>query len=302
MSDNKSDRGTDISLALDTASDITSKQAYDDPVSPKQRGRSPLESYPPHFRHYGPTSPMGSATGPGGNFGTLSPDAAGLVYPIRSVVNISEPPQSAPHSPNTFWSANSSVTGSTTGGTMDEIGVGLGIQSRSQSKSPRSSLGQDRRASIVSTKGIYGTVTPERGGGSSKAGSLSVSSIADSLSASGEREDVEAVSDDKAVMREGGDEGRGAGGTRLGGGNQPMEDVPEESYMTSRFKHIMTEDGHVVVTGVSGSESMQRCEDEPIHIPGAIQGFGLLLALKENEDGKLNVKIVSEVCSQLEQL
>jgi light-regulated signal transduction histidine kinase (bacteriophytochrome) len=63
--------------------------------------------------------------------------------------------------------------------------------------------------------------------------------------------------------------------------------------VTSRFKHIITDGGHAVITG-RGGETLQRCEDEPIHIPGAVQGFGLLIALREEEEGALAVRIVSE--------
>lgn len=63
--------------------------------------------------------------------------------------------------------------------------------------------------------------------------------------------------------------------------------------MTSRFKHVVTEEGHAVIIGRDG-DTIQRCEDEPIHIPGAVQGFGLLLALQEVEDGSLLVRVVSE--------
>ena len=63
--------------------------------------------------------------------------------------------------------------------------------------------------------------------------------------------------------------------------------------LTARFKHVMTEEGHAVIVGRDGN-TLQRCEDEPIHIPGAIQGFGLLIALQEIEDGKLQVRVVSE--------
>ena len=64
-------------------------------------------------------------------------------------------------------------------------------------------------------------------------------------------------------------------------------------HYTERFKHIITEDGHAVITGRDG-ETLQRCEDEPIHIPGAVQSFGLLIALHEEADGKLVVRVVSE--------
>jgi len=63
--------------------------------------------------------------------------------------------------------------------------------------------------------------------------------------------------------------------------------------VTARFTHVMTDGGHTVITGRDG-KTLQRCEDEPIHIPGAVQGFGLLIALLENTEGKLIVRVVSE--------
>ncbi|KAI0394879.1 hsp90-like protein [Xylariaceae sp. FL0594] len=67
---------------------------------------------------------------------------------------------------------------------------------------------------------------------------------------------------------------------------------PNEALFTTRFRHVITKDGHAVITGRDGD--LQRCEDEPIHTPGAIQDFGLLIALKEEVDGRLSVRIVSE--------
>ncbi|KAF1829516.1 hypothetical protein BDW02DRAFT_145812 [Decorospora gaudefroyi] len=65
--------------------------------------------------------------------------------------------------------------------------------------------------------------------------------------------------------------------------------------VTHRFKHVVTEGGHMVITGREG-DTLQRCEDEPIHLPGAIQGFGLLMALQDDPEGSgsLRVRIVSE--------
>jgi hypothetical protein len=73
------------------------------------------------------------------------------------------------------------------------------------------------------------------------------------------------------------------------------EGVPaEESYTTSRFQHLETEEGHHVITGREGT--MQRCEEEPITIPGAVQGFGVLILLEEDYDtGDMTVRQVSEV-------
>ncbi|KAF1923005.1 uncharacterized protein M421DRAFT_407728 [Didymella exigua CBS 183.55] len=67
------------------------------------------------------------------------------------------------------------------------------------------------------------------------------------------------------------------------------------SLITPRFKHVVTEGGHMVITGPEG-DILQRCEDEPIHIPGAVQGFGLLIALQDDPEGNggLLVRVVSE--------
>lgn len=65
--------------------------------------------------------------------------------------------------------------------------------------------------------------------------------------------------------------------------------------LTARFKHVISDGGHAVITGRDG-DVLQRCEDEPIHIPGAVQGFGLLIALQEDSENCsiLPVRIVSE--------
>ena len=71
--------------------------------------------------------------------------------------------------------------------------------------------------------------------------------------------------------------------------------MAEESgeLLTARFKHVVTDDGHAVIIGRDG-DTLQRCEDEPIHIPGAVQSFGLLIALHEEEEGKFKIRVVSE--------
>lgn len=75
------------------------------------------------------------------------------------------------------------------------------------------------------------------------------------------------------------------------------DDVGSGLY-TARFKHVVSEGGHAIITGRDG-DTLQRCEDEPIHIPGAIQGFGLLIALQEEAEGKLVVRTVSENSKRL---
>lgn len=79
-----------------------------------------------------------------------------------------------------------------------------------------------------------------------------------------------------------------------------VQNNPEDkgAILTARFKHAITEGGHAVLTGRDG-EALQRCDDEPIHVPGAIQSFGLLMALQEEDDNKFKVRIVSENSKQM---
>lgn len=75
-------------------------------------------------------------------------------------------------------------------------------------------------------------------------------------------------------------------------GTPGLADTPVEGHMTTRFKHVTTDDGHLLITGRDGT--LQRCEDEAIHTPGAVQAFGLLLAIREEADGRFTVRYASE--------
>ncbi|KAF7588126.1 Light-sensor Protein kinase [Aspergillus hancockii] len=78
--------------------------------------------------------------------------------------------------------------------------------------------------------------------------------------------------------------------------DSPKSAIPESesvNLMTTRFKHVETEDGHVVLTGRTIT-SFRACEDEPIHIPGAVQSYGAMVALREETEGKFVVRVVSE--------
>lgn len=60
---------------------------------------------------------------------------------------------------------------------------------------------------------------------------------------------------------------RGTNSARPGTGSEANEPLNED-YMTKRFRHVVTEEGHAILTGRDGT--LQRCEDEPIHTPGAV--------------------------------
>lgn len=67
--------------------------------------------------------------------------------------------------------------------------------------------------------------------------------------------------------------------------------------MTNLFDHIVTDSGHAIRTG--REKGLLRCEDEPIQAPGAVQAFGVLVAFKEEEEGRLVVRLVSENSERL---
>ena len=84
---------------------------------------------------------------------------------------------------------------------------------------------------------------------------------------------------------------------------QPVPQQPQPStsepydLVTSRFRHVMTDGGHAVITGRGGNK-FQYCEDEPIRIPGAIQSFGVMIAMREESPNQLIVRVVSENSEQ----
>ncbi|KAE9986160.1 hypothetical protein EG328_006423 [Venturia inaequalis] len=71
----------------------------------------------------------------------------------------------------------------------------------------------------------------------------------------------------------------------------------EAPLITEKHEYAVVGEGdHGVLFGTRGRREFQRCEDEPIHIPGAIQSFGVLIAIRLVERGKLQVRIASENC------
>jgi hypothetical protein len=90
-------------------------------------------------------------------------------------------------------------------------------------------------------------------------------------------------------------DGQSASGSSIKPASQPPPAASGQPYrhMTSRFKHVMTESGHAVITGRDGAK-FQYCEDEPIRIPGAIQSFGVMIAMQEESPNQLVVRVVSE--------
>lgn len=65
-----------------------------------------------------------------------------------------------------------------------------------------------------------------------------------------------------------------------------------EQLTTTRFQYVKTDDGHMILTGRGGK--LAHCEDEPIHIPGAVQSFGCMVVVRISPSGEMVVRQVSE--------
>ncbi|KDQ58691.1 hypothetical protein JAAARDRAFT_176751 [Jaapia argillacea MUCL 33604] len=65
-----------------------------------------------------------------------------------------------------------------------------------------------------------------------------------------------------------------------------------------KYKHDEDPNGHFTVVGREGK--LLRCEDEPICSPGAVQGYGVLVVVEEDDEtGRLVVRQVSENSTQI---
>lgn len=63
--------------------------------------------------------------------------------------------------------------------------------------------------------------------------------------------------------------------------------------LSQRYEYAVLNDGtHGVIQATR--DVFTRCEDEPIHIPGAIQSYGMLVALQQEETGRFVPRVVSE--------
>ncbi|KAF2837510.1 hypothetical protein M501DRAFT_920906, partial [Patellaria atrata CBS 101060] len=197
----------------------------------------------------------------------LSPSATDRVFPIRSVISVNPTPTpSMPHrrdhSEGYFYRPTRHSYGSDTsqGRASAKGSVGAQSQGRGKGDAPKKPSPTLRPNAPRLPAQVFSDIA------SSKSATESGDQPGDAPPSVGDASSV------KSTFSTGDD----AGGL-----------------YTARFKHVITDGGHMVITGRDG-DSLQRCEDEPIHIPGAVQGFGLLIALKEESDGKLVVRIASE--------
>ena len=212
----------------------------------------------------------------------MSPLATDRVFPIRSVVSVDPTPTAKPRFDTTAGDGfpGMSLPSSTPAESKRDsrhftTGGASGSESQPETATTNFSSGSRRQSDFESTlsqdSGNQSKAAQGRRQESPSERTRRIQTFADSISVGSETaDDTQSIAD--SVRTQGDD----AGGL-----------------LTARFKHIVTQDGHAVIVGRDG-DTLQRCEDEPIHIPGAVQGFGLLIALQEIEECKFQVRVVSE--------
>jgi light-regulated signal transduction histidine kinase (bacteriophytochrome) len=224
----------------------------------------------------------------------LSPAAADRVFPVRSVISVQPTPPTS--TPGTARPGQSE-------GYFPSYAARRGSTSTSES-SHRSSSGRTQKNGKSNLD--RANERHEKNERNRKASSTGVMGP-EVRSNLGMTSPIRQPPDVLANMLTGRDDDRStvAGSTPTSGANGSVyspstrSNVDESGpLMTARFKHVVTEGGHAIITGRDG-ETLQRCEDEPIHIPGAIQSFGLLIALEEQAESKLVVRVVSENSKKL---
>ncbi|KAF9698005.1 hypothetical protein EKO04_004400 [Ascochyta lentis] len=230
------------------------------------------------------------------NVGPFAPSAAGMspsahdrVFPIRSVVSVDPNPTSTPKPTPTgqyggdyfhqYSRANDSrrPSGSTASNASHVSHRHQGSRSSIPASTPRGEVAPPTRQTTSQKKETSKLQLP--------------ASLFREMSSSSPANSMEGGSRSPSLRTTDRPSSPGGGSIR-----STLSSAGEMgSLITPRFKHVVTEGGHMVITGREG-ETLQRCEDEPIHIPGAVQGFGLLIALQEDLDGSggLLVRVVSE--------
>lgn len=258
----------------------------DSPSKPSLR----QDQLPAHFSYPDQPTPTASSA----NQGQLSPAAADRVFPIRSVVSVDHTPTPSAgkgervdsYFQNISLARRASVTTTNTDAAAAKQRQGSaeqrGVSSSSQASGSRENA-RPRRQASASTPNSSQPPTP--GFGNRTTHQQLFSDMNDAGSVGSGRSSRPATPD-----------GRQRYTSSVKSTSTSMDDAGP--LVTARFKHVVTEGGHAIITGRDG-DTLQRCEDEPIHIPGAVQGFGLLIALEEHQEGKLLVRVVSENCKRL---
>ncbi|KXT13019.1 hypothetical protein AC579_3325 [Pseudocercospora musae] len=259
-------------------------ETHEAPHSPRMNKPNCSHDHPPPLPRVTTTDdPRSPATNVEGQ---LSPSAADRVFPIRSVVSVdpSPTPTTKAERPEGYFHNAAQARR-----------MSVGVEHSAPHTKPAS---RGRNVSVESTPSPAGHddyATPSRHPSTSTATSME-----------SERPHMPAAQQliNEIITETDSLDGKSHPSTRPASARAPSFRSTKSSLdetgplVTARFKHVVTEGGHAIITGRDG-ETLQRCEDEPIHIPGAVQGFGLLIALEEEQEGKLVVKVVSENSKRL---
>ncbi|KAF2657775.1 hypothetical protein K491DRAFT_714238 [Lophiostoma macrostomum CBS 122681] len=243
-----------------------------------------------------------SVMSPGEGMSALSPSATDRVFPVRSVVTVDPTPTPTQRMQGDYFHPFSRAFDSRTPGEGRRASAGSSISQNSLS----SQRGMPHRQSVAA--GSENRTDASKATASAAGGERSRQYPPPRLPAQVFNDIVSSKSTESGM--ESGDAATASQQSSLLA-SQPRSAADNSSIksttsslgdggglVTHRFKHVITEGGHAIVTGRDG-DTLQRCEDEPIHIPGAVQGFGMLLALKEEPGGNLPVRIVSENSKRL---
>jgi len=276
----------DVPRAPGTTQEDAASSGQRLPSSPRPRRPNLSESAPlpkPNVTFSDNVRSSGSALE-----GQLSPAATDRVFPIRSVVSVDPNSTPAPRSARDSYFQGASHARLPSGGAEPERSSG-GKSTRSRQAGPgppnpqqAPSNPQSRRVSDAST--------------SAPADQSSTGSAGVQATPSQQRDSAGYISQMVANSSTGdSDDGSTRPPSISSKSGRSIKSNPDDmgGLVTARFKHILTEGSHAIITGRDG-ETLQRCEDEPIHIPGAVQGFGLLMALEEQSEGRFIVRVVSE--------
>ena len=246
--------------------------------------RVPRMSSPQQSEKHGTASPI-PAFSSQSPFDAISPSATDRVFPIRSLISVDPTPTSKPKIDTSIedgFPGISSPSNTPNEGRRESRHFSTGSASGQESSSQMVSL--DPLSGRRRESGVEPLPLPDTGFQSTAAQIRTRQSPNERM---GETRQMQNLTDGLSV------------GSQATGETQSIaESVRSQAddaggLLTARFKHAVTQDGHAVIIGRDG-DTLQRCEDEPIHIPGAVQGFGLLIALQEVEECRFQVRIVSE--------
>ena len=202
------------------------------------------------------------------------------IFPTRSLISVDSGSTEGSQS-----SSDAAIKNRTTKSSTEGVTSG---------KSAESSFGSGREGSIASTEYDFDSIGCEDGvqkaysnsSNENKYGGYQLSSISGDSSSSTIITASQGFLENKSISKS--DECI-SGHVSI---DEKVESNKQTYAKTVKFKSVETKDGHVIITG--HSDKPISCEAEPIHAPGAIQGFGALVAVKEAENGDLIVRMVSE--------